>query len=148
MTASTIQTSNAAHREPVLALPTGRLVGVTLAACALSGSGSSLLAQLVWKGQVSAMVGPAAGMLVTVAMLIGLLAIMPWKPRPVGIWPTLWLASTVLRLLLTPVLTYLLYSAAPFSAAALAINVVVAYALALAGEVTVVAGFLKRTFPA
>jgi hypothetical protein len=134
--------------EPVIALPTARLLVVTVVACTMAGAGSSLIAQLAWPGEGLAMVGPAAATVVALAMVGGLLAVVPWRPRPIGLWPTLWLASTVLRMLLTPILAYLLYSATPFGAAALAINVVAAYLLALAGEVIVLAGFLKRTFPA
>ena len=54
----------------------------------------------MWKGQASALVGPAAAAVVCVAMLVGVLAIAAWKPRPAGLWPTFWIASTVLQLLL------------------------------------------------
>ena len=39
------------------------------------GAGSSLLSILMWKGQASALVGPAAAAVVCVAMLVGVLAI-------------------------------------------------------------------------
>lgn len=137
-----------ASGEPVIALPTARLVMVTLGACAMAGAASSLLARIAWPGQGLAVVGPASAAVAAVAMVGGLLAVAPWKARPIGLWPTFWLASTVLRMLLTPILAYLLYSATPFGAAAVAINVVAAYLLALAGEVVVLAGFLKRALPA
>ncbi|GEM_PF-6158516 len=43
---------------------------------------------------------------------LGLLVLMPWKPRRSGDLPTYWLAATTGRLLLIPGVAFLLYSAA------------------------------------
>ena len=42
---------------------------------------------------------------------LGLIALMPWKPRRSGDLPTYWLAATTGRLLLIPGVAFLLYSA-------------------------------------
>lgn len=77
-----------------------------VAACAWS-----LLAPLAgWEGWplgVNAFAG-----VVPVAML-GWLVTAPWRPRAAIDWITIWLAGTVIRLLLTPVAAISLYSLTP-----------------------------------
>ncbi len=54
----------------------------------------------------------AAAAVLPVALL-GWVVVAPWKSRPAVDWITVWLAGTVVRLLLTPVASMAIYSLAP-----------------------------------
>lgn len=45
--------------------------------------------------------------------LLGWVIVAPWKSRPAVDWITIWLAGTVIRLLLTPLASVAIYSLAP-----------------------------------
>ncbi len=136
------ETSNR-NREPVTALPTRRL----LAAIALSG----LAAAGIWAGAVVATgrhglvaEGAAGAGVVSVVSAASVLAIRPWRPRPMGDWTGPWLGGILLRLLLTPALAWLVYSATPLSLVPLMLSVAVAYVTVQISEAATVALYLKR----
>ncbi len=130
--------------EPIITMPTRRLIATVLVSAIVAGGGwMAVVAALGMDTAVIAAGGPGAGVVALVA-LGGLLVTQPWKPREVSWWATMWLASTVVRLLVTPVAAYLLYSATPLSLTPLMLSVAIAYAVVLAGEVAVVALHVKR----
>ena len=71
----------------------------------------------------------------------------PWRPRDLGMWMTMWMAATVLRLLLTPALAYLLYSATSLSGMALGLAIVTSYFLALLAEWVVLDRHINKVLP-
>jgi hypothetical protein len=134
----------AANSEPTLTLPTGRIIAAMLLAAAFTGSawvGIALALKMDATVQTAGLVGVA---IVAVVCVLGLLAITPWKPRPVSTWMTLWLAGTVLRLFATPALTFLLYFAAPLNALAVTLSVALAYLIVLLTETAVIARHVSR----
>lgn len=84
---------------------------------------------------------------VTLLAMLGILAINPWKARPVATWMTVWLALTVFRLLGTPVVIFVLYSASSpaLLPTPLALSVGIAYMATLFAEALTVSNHLKRT---
>ena len=88
--------------------------------------------------------GPAGAALVALVSLGSVLCIRPWKERPVSDWATLSLAGIVLRLLGTPVLAYLLYSATSLGLTPLMLSVAMTIVPAVIGEAIVLAHHVKR----
>ncbi len=86
----------------------------------------------------------AAATLVAGISILSLVVIRPWKPRAMGTWANLWLAALVGRLLLTPALAYLLYSATPLSLTPLMLSVAVTYVIVQISEAAALAAHLKR----
>jgi len=86
----------------------------------------------------------AAATLVAGISILSLVVIRPWKPREMGTWANLWLAALVGRLLLTPALAYLLYSATPLSLTPLMLSVAVTYVIVQISEAAALAAHLKR----
>jgi hypothetical protein len=133
-------------RGPALSLPTGRLLATLLGACVLVGGGWAAVVAATGGEPGLARSGLLGGGIVAVCSTAGLLAIGPWKQRPVPLWISLWLGQTVVRLLLTPLVAWLLYSAAPATAPMpLAVAVGLTYLVAVVSEATVLAGYLKRS---
>jgi len=131
------------RREPVTALPTLRMVLTVIGAGLATIAGWTAVTMLT--GRTSTIVPAAAGVtLVTGISTLSLLAIGPWKPREMGTWANLWLAALVGRLLLTPALAYLLYSATPLSLTPLMLSVGVTYVVVQVSEAAAVAASLKR----
>jgi hypothetical protein len=139
-----------------MALPTGSLLA---AACGGSAAAGIAWALVVWLGGragwgIGSTWGPghaiaglvAAGIVALIATMV-LLALGPWKVRPLGTWMTLWLAGAVGRLILTPLAAFLVYSAAPLSATALFLGVGITYVSALLAEVSVLTRCLQRVSP-
>lgn len=127
--------------EPELSLPTRRLLTVmTLATIAAAGglvAGSA--------AYQTSPTGPLVGALLAALTSFGAVLMMaPWRTRPVTSWMSWWLGGTVLRLLVTPVLAYLLYSATALDATPLALGVAVTYICILFTETGVLAAYLKR----
>jgi hypothetical protein len=92
--------------------------------------------------------GLAGAGIVAGCTTVGLLAIAPWIERPAMMCVTMWLGQTVVRLLLTPVVTYLLYSATPLSGFQPLLAVGTIYAVTVIGEAMVFARYLQRSRPA
>lgn len=74
--------------------------------------------------------------------------LMPWKTRPAGTWAVLWLGGTVGRLLITPVVGLLVYSATPVRTDAFLLSLAGTYLACLAAEVATSASGLARLLPA
>ncbi len=66
----------------------------------------------IWGYQGWPVSGRAVVAVLPVALL-GWLVVAPWKSRPAVDWITIWLAGTVIRLLLTPLASMAIYSLAP-----------------------------------
>ena len=132
------------HQELVLAWPGWRLIGTIAGVAALSASAWLAAPRLgPWDAEV-AVAGVAGAVLVGALAIVVLLAVWPWKMRPMSTWMNLWLGGTVLRLLLIPAATYLLYSATSLSATALALSVGLTYVLTLFAEAAVLALYVRR----
>jgi hypothetical protein len=131
--------------EQTLAMPTSRLVMGVLLAAGLTGAAWVGIC-LVIIGQTAAI--QAAGLVgagvVAVVAAMGIVAMTPWKTRPVTGWMTMWLAGTVIRMLATPAVTFLLYSAIPLNAMALTLSVAIAYLVVVLTEATIVARHVGR----
>ena len=129
--------------EPTVALPTRQLlvtIGVTAAATAAAWMVIAALA-----GPADAIGAGAAGAaVVALVSIASMLAIRPWLARPISEWTTMWLAALIGRLLLTPVLAYLLYSATPFAMMPLLLSVAVTYVIVQISEAASLALYLKR----
>jgi hypothetical protein len=138
MTATTIPA-----REPVAALPARRMVLTVIASTLATIAAWAAVTALL--GRTETIVPAAAGAtLVAGVSILSLLAIGPWKPREMGSWANLWLAALVGRLLLTPALAYLLYSATPLSLTPLMLSVGVTYVIVQISEAAALAAQLKR----
>lgn len=132
-----------------LALPSQLLlVAVIVCTLVMVGVWSLIAALSAWSGEsfIAGLVGAGA---VGVVAILGVLIMRPWKRREVAEWMTMWLAATVFRLFGTPVLVYLLYSAAPEAMAAkpLALAVASTYFVTLLAEAAILASHMKRSFP-
>jgi len=138
MTAPLIQ----AH-EPVTTLPTRRMVITVIASASATIAAWSVVAALT--GRTSTIMAATAGAaLVVCTSILSLMVIQPWKPREMGTWANLWLAALVGRLLLTPALAYLLYSATRLSLTPLMLSVAVTYVIVQISEAAALAANLKR----
>ncbi len=137
-------TAGAIHsREPVTALPTQRLVVTALVAAALTALGWAGVTVLT--GRHGLITAGAAGAVLVAGISIGsVLLIRPWQPREIGTWANLWLAALVGRLLFTPALAYLLYSATQLSLTPLMLSVGVTYVVVQISEAAALAAHLNR----
>lgn len=85
------------------------------------------------------------GLIVVVPIaLIGWLVTAPWRPRPAMDWITIWLAGTVVRLLLTPLACLALYSKAPCDSGQFVAVVGACYFAVVLAEVGMMAFSLPR----
>ncbi len=130
-------------RELVTTLPAWRLIKtVVVATIAARAAWSRVVAAT---GRVPTIVPAAAGAtLVAGISILSLVVIGPWKPRAVGSWANLWLAALVGRLLLTPALAYLLYSATQLSLTPLMLSVAATYVIVQISEAAALAAYIKR----
>jgi hypothetical protein len=136
----------AAHMptEKKIALPTAVLLWTVCGSGALIGAGWTLGAAIgKWPTDVQ-FAGLAGGAIVAMVGGLGVLIMKPWKTRPIGDWMTMWLAATVLRVFLTPTLTFLLYSSARLNAFTLTLSVASAYLVVLLAEAFVLARYVER----
>ena len=133
-----------ATKEPIITLPIGRMVGSIVGLSALTYVG---WLAVVWLGRFGAeavAAGLAGAALVAAVGVAAALLMRPWRPRPVSSWVTWWLAGIVGRLLVTPVVAYLLYSATPLSGTPLLLSVATTYVIVQCGEAAVLALHIKR----
>ncbi len=130
-------------REPVTALPALRMVLTVVGAGLATMAAWTVVTMLT--GRTAPIVPAAAGAILVIGIsTLSLLAIGPWKPRAMGTWANLWLAALVGRLLLTPALAYLLYSATPLSLTPLMLSVAVTYIIVQISEAAALAAHLNR----
>jgi hypothetical protein len=132
--------------EPVLRLPTGPLLAISAGVPSLSGAviAGAVMAIGRWDAGAS-YAALAGGGIIAIAAVVGILVMGPWRERPVGLWMTLWLAGTVVRMVVAPALTYLLYSATSLSPLALTLTVGFTYLVTLFAEAFYLAGYMNRT---
>lgn len=110
-----------ATEQPGVALPAGKLLGAALAASLAAGGLFAAASWATGRGEPAAGLGAAA---IVAACTVGsLVAITPWKRRPVQLWMSMWLGQMLLRLVVTPIATYLLYSATSLAALPLAVGI-------------------------
>ncbi len=139
MTRTTVQ-----GQEPSMSLPTALLVVTVGAAAVSSAAGWVAMAWAAGLGREVSVAGVAGAAVVAVVSLLGLGVMTPWKSRDVSGWMTMWLAATVVRLLLTPVSAYLLYSATSLRLTPFMLSVAVTYMVVLFCEAAVLALHVKR----
>ena len=94
-----------------------------------------------------AWLGAGAAAVVGISATLALTVIRPWRPRPLGNWPMLWVLASFLKWPPTLAGAFLLYSATPLSKGALGLSVLAAYLAVLAGETMVYAKSMKRFAP-
>ncbi len=133
-----------ATKEPIIALPTGRMVGSIVGLSGLTYVGWLAVVRLGGFGAEAVAAGLAGAAAVAVVGVAAALVMRPWRPRPVSSWVTWWLAGIVGRLLVTPALAYLLYSATPLSGTPLLLSVATTYVIVQCGEAAVLALHIKR----
>ena len=136
--------SDAGSREPSLALPTRRMLLTIAAGTATTFLGWAVVTSIIVPGREVLVAGGAGAAVVAAVSVIGALIISPWRIRPVGDWINWWLGSMVLRILLTPVVAYLLYSATALSLTPLMLSVAATYVVVQVSEAAAVAHYLKR----
>lgn len=126
-------------KEPRIALPAGLLFTVMpLLTLALAGAWWLLAARLGFTSSeaVSGAVGIA---LVGLIHTGGWMLISPWKQRLAGDWIGWWIGSQACRLLVTPVVAYLLYCRAPTDPQGLIVAVAASYFALLIAETALIA---------
>jgi len=134
--------SDKSRMAPAFAVPTGRLA---LAAVGSAGALAIGCGALAWfdlpPGRGAEVAGPAlVGGLLTIAVsTASIFAFAPWRPRSALAWQTVWLASTVIRLMVTPLMLLSVYFAALQPGAAMFLGGVAGYGLSLLGESLVLA---------
>ncbi len=133
-----------ACKEPIISMPTGLLLAVVITAAAACAAASWAAAWLLGLEQGIGAAGVAGAGVVALVGSLGVVVMRPWKTRVMSEWATMWLAATVLRLLLTPVAAYVLYSAAPLSLTPLMLSVGGTYLVVLLVEAAFLALHLKR----
>ena len=133
-----------ATAEPSIPLPTLRMLGTVIAAA--TGTG------LLWAGLtfvVPAMSstiteGALGAGVVAFVSILGVLVMRPSSPRPISSWVNTWLAATLLRLVLTPVLAYLLYTSTALGLVPLMLSVAVTYMTVQTSEAAALSLHLKQ----
>ncbi len=151
-----VSSLSALASEPSTTLPAGRLLLLMTAfALIIAGAWSAAFALGRW-GAVEFRSGMFGIGVTAVMALLGLLVMTPWKARPMADWMTMWLAGTVFRLLGTPTVLFLLYSAAsagdPEGGALLAVkpmvlSVALTYLVMVLAEASIIASHVRRLLP-
>jgi hypothetical protein len=137
-------TSDAGSREPSLALPTWRMLLTIAAGTVATFLGWAVVTSIVEPGRQVLVAGGAGAAVVAAVSALAMLVIRPWRTRAVADWINWWLGSMVLRILLTPVVAYLLYSATALSLTPLMLSVAATYVVVQVSEAAAVAHHLKR----
>lgn len=130
--------------EPIITMPTRRLLAAIGVAGAASVAAWAAVAWIADGGADAIIAGAAGGAVATATGVLGVLLTRPWRPREITAWTTMWLGMMVVRLLLTPLLGYLLYSATPLSLTPLMLSVAVTYVIVLFSETAVLAVHVRR----
>jgi len=138
--------------EARVSLPTGRMILGVTAPMMLFVAAWMIAAKLGFIGGwgsevfISGLIVAAA---VAVVAIGGVLIMTPWKSRAIADWMTMWLGSTVFRLLVTPGVVYLLYSAASRDLAVkpLVLSVASTYLVTLLTEAVILSTHIRRSLP-
>lgn len=125
--------------EPTISLPTGRLLAALVGTGAVTAAAWALLA--TGDARTAGLVGTAGTLVVLVASL---LIVGPWKTRAMGDWMNAWMGVLVLRMLCTPLVAWLLYSATPLDGQAFALAVAAAFLPATFVEAGLLSLHVKR----
>jgi hypothetical protein len=137
-------TSDAGSIEPSLALPTWRMLLTIGAGTVATFLGWAVVTSIVAPGREILGAGGAGAVTVAAVSVLAVLVICPWRIRPVSAWINWWLGAMVLRILLTPVVAYLLYSATALGLTPLMLSVAATYVVVQVSEAAAVAHYLKR----
>jgi len=130
--------------EPVMPLPAGPM----FAAATLGGIATIVLwfaGSALFESMQGVLPTALAGIGTVVAIYLATTAMLsPWKARRMGDWMTFWLGATVVRLMVTPIAAWVLYSAALRDVRTLGLAVALSYVLCLFLETGTLAWFLNR----
>jgi hypothetical protein len=135
----------AANRR--VTLPTGRLLAASIVPAAVVGvAWIGIAAGLGWTGP-RMLAGPfGAGWVALVGAGL-ILALTPWKPRAISIWPMVWTAAGFVRLIAALGGGLLLYSRPEFGGAVVLAPVSAAYLAVMAVETREYARAMGRLHP-
>lgn len=127
-----------------MSLPTGSLLATVVAVPFLVASGYAI-AVLAGPWSEDLLIAALAGAgVVALASVVGVLVMTPWATRPMSLWMTFWLGATVVRLLLTPLLAFVVYSATSLDSTSLILALAIAYFCTLMGEAAVIAASVRQ----
>jgi len=130
--------------EPEIAVPGFPVVAVCSIVPVLGGlAWAGITLGLSYSSEI-VVTGVLGAAIVLVVSLGALLVTSPWRKRPVSMQMTMWLAGTVIRLLATPIVGFLLYSAAPLDGTALTLSVGAVHLATLLTEAAVMSRLLGR----
>lgn len=101
-------TTSPQDREPRFRVSPWLLLGTTLGASIAAAAAAFAIAERLTDAGGAAAIGAAVS---AATALLGVAILRPSAERPASDWMTSWLAATVVRLLLTPLLAVSLYSA-------------------------------------
>lgn len=124
-----------------VSLPTRALfLGVTAASLAVAGLWAAVVGLGPWD-KTAFTTGLVGAAIMGVLALNGVLIMTPWKPRAFADWMTVWLAATVFRMLVTPSIVFLIYSATSetLPAKPLGLSVALTYMATLFVEAAIIA---------
>lgn len=130
--------------EPLYALPGRLLLGGWLVSVAVGVGGWFVAARIRPIEPETLHWGALSGALAAALGGLGLLIMVPWKPRRSGDLAPLWMASTVARILAIPGVGFLLYFAARPPERPLVIGLAGATLVLLAIEVPIIATAMLR----
>ncbi len=133
--------------DPPRTLPTGQILTtfgalITLQVAVVWG----LQQAFAWTAQTTNGV-MAGGIVAYVSVLASILALQPWKPRPMAMWTILWMGSTTIRVLLTPVALFSVYFATLLPGTAVLLGGTAAFFAAIAAETVVIARAVLQPSP-
>lgn len=120
-----------ADREPRFAL---RTASILLPVLGVAGASVAVAAWLGGRLADSAGAAALGGVVSAATALLGVAILRPSVERPASDWMTAWLAATVARFLLTPLLAVSLYSALPLPGTPFLLAVAGTYLACLAVE--------------
>jgi len=120
------------------------LFAVCVAIPLVSGAAWAALAPGLGYDRSVTLSGPLGAGVVLVVSMLALLVVSPWVRRPASMQMTMWLAGTVVRFFVTPLLAFLLYSAAPLDGKALTLAVGGVHLVTLITEAAVMSRLLGR----
>lgn len=133
-------------QDPVIKLPTGvmfTLFGVIVLAIAACWLLLALTGAQPWSVAGAGLLGSLASVVVGGG---GILILKPWQPRRAGDLALFWLGSTVLRVLVTPILALVLYFAAYPPIYPFVLGAGTAYLAILLSETALVALHMRGQF--